>query len=299
MQLIKYYPAAQVPHFQETTNWRANNINDSLYYSFRSTDYDRNTFPAHLHYHEYFELLFFVEGSIRYICEQDAWRPQSGDIILIPPHHLHMSMIDGDATHYTRHVFYLFPDAFDTWKSGVLADFLNRKDGAHFVIHPSPADVERLFHLLESLDQALSRPEDALENVHAIALVLRLFYWLNRGAYTQSEPEALLPPKIREIQRWMDENFAAIESIDEIAHHFFYSREYLSRQFKRWFNTTPADYITKRRVVCAQKLLIQGKNLQEACCQAGFNSMATFIRAFRKTTGTTPAAYRAGCLQQE
>ena len=220
MQLIKYYPgAAQTPNFQETTNWRANNINDSLYYSFRSTDYNRNTYPAHLHYHEYYELLFFVEGDIRYICEQDAWRPRNGDIILIPPHHLHMSMMDSDATHYTRHVFYLFPDAFDTWKSGILADFLLRNDGAHFVIHPSPSDVDKLFHLLESLDRALTKSDDDLEHVHAISLVLRLFYWLNRGAYTQSEPEALLPTKIRDIQRWMDENYATIENVEEIAQH--------------------------------------------------------------------------------
>lgn len=113
MKLLAHYQSEKNAPHSQIINWRENYLGDSLFYSCRSTRYDRQTFPASLHYHDYFELVVFVEGDIRYLCASDSCRPQAGDIILIPPGRLHMSMLGGDATLYRRHVFYLYPDAFE------------------------------------------------------------------------------------------------------------------------------------------------------------------------------------------
>ena len=123
--------------------------------------------------------------------------------------------------------------------------------------------------------------------------LLQIFYALNRASTQQYQDSAILPQSVLEIQRYIDENFAEIRSVSDIAGHFYYSREYMSRLFKQYFNTTVADYLRKRRVAYSCALMTQGMPLGDVCFAAGFENLSTFIRSFRAVTGMTPSAYRS------
>ena len=113
MKLLSHYLQNKNDYRHEITNWENDLINDSLCYSCRSTVYDVNTFPSSLHSHDYYELVIFVEGEINYVCESSVYSPKRGDVIIIPPGKFHMSKLKGERTHYKRHVFYLYPSAFN------------------------------------------------------------------------------------------------------------------------------------------------------------------------------------------
>lgn len=293
MKLLAHYLNTLQQTRPEIINWRENDINDSLFYSYRSTCYDRQTYPSSLHYHDYYELVVIVEGDIRYICESAACQPQPGDVVLIPPRRLHMSQINADATRYQRHVFYLYSDALDALGCGALTGFLARGEEAR-LLAPSQRGRQELLSLLPRLDHALR--QDALPEDRALALglVIEIFYWLSEARPREEAPTgAHLPENVLAIQRYLDEHFADIATVSEVAARFFYSREYVSRLFRRHFHTTVADYIMQRRVAQSQALIGQGEALSDVCYQVGFGSMATFIRAFRALTNMTPSQYRA------
>lgn len=292
MKLLSHYLNTQQANRHQVVNWRENYVGESLFYSFRSTEYSRSTYPAGLHYHEYYELVIFVEGDVRYICEHDTYRPQYGDVILIPPGKMHMSMIDADTTRYTRHVFYLYRDAFDHINCSALTDFLTRDVGTFFRSTADPNAQEFLFSLVNQLDGALIHQENPLEQSLALGLILQIFYHLNTGQYHLCPSDGHLPPNVRAIQRYLDEHFTQITSVSQVAAHFYYSREYVSRLFKQYFNTSVTDYLMKRRVAFSQKLIQQGASLTEACFQSGFSSLSAFIRAFHSVAGMTPSVYR-------
>ena len=90
----------------------------------------------------------------------------------------------------------------------------------------------------------------------------------------------------------IDQNFSKISSVSQVAEHFFYSREYVSRLFKKHFDTTISDYISKRRIAESQLLIVKGIPLIDVAYQVGFGSLSTFIRAFRTVTDMTPSEYR-------
>jgi len=90
MKLLAHYISALTSAQHDIVNWRENYLNDSLFYSFRSTSYNRETYPSSLHYHDYYELVVVEEGDIHYICEGITVLPQHGDIVLIPPRKLHI-----------------------------------------------------------------------------------------------------------------------------------------------------------------------------------------------------------------
>jgi len=288
MKLLTHY--LNGPHAQqsEERNWRENYINDSLFYSCRETRYTRQTYPSSLHYHEYYELVIFLEGDIHYICESETVRPQYGDIILIPPRKLHMSMINGDETLYRRHVFYFYPDAFDTLGCAALTNFLKEE---HLLTALGEGDRQQMISLLSRLEVSL-RMDSACAQALALGYILEIFYLLNQERTHQQRPQADLPENVRAIQRYLDEHFMEIHNVSEVAEHFYYSREYVSRLFKQAFNTTVADYIMTRRVAQSQLLIAQGLPLSEVCFRAGFGNLTTFIRSFRAVAQMTPSQYR-------
>ncbi|MBE5771356.1 MAG: helix-turn-helix domain-containing protein [Clostridiales bacterium] len=293
MKKLSHYLNIQRAQHPQIVNWRENSINDFLFYSYRSTDYDRETYPARLHYHDYYELVIVLSGKIRYLCGSHSYQPQKGDIILIPPRTLHMSMIDEETTRYTRHVFYLYPNAFDAHDCAALADFLRNQPPHQYLITLPPEAQQELFSLLPRLDQALAQEDSPLDRALALGYILQIFYLLNKKSRADAPADSLLPPNVVEIQRYLDTHFAEITSVAQVAEHFYYSREYLSRLFKQYFHTSVGDYLLKRRVACSQSLIAQGTPLLDACFLSGFTNASTFIRSFRTITGMTPSQYRA------
>ena len=292
MKRLTYYAPSQTANGQEIVNWRENDINDSLFYSCRSTVYDRARYPSRLHYHDYYELVVFVEGEIEYVCEAEVLHPRRGDVILIPPRTLHMSRMQGEQTLYRRHVFYLYKDAFVPFGCDALAEILSRTDRSALLTLARRETVTELLSLLERLDRALAEDQTPMERALAVGYLLQIFYLLNGAAPVSDAKAHRLPPNVLKIQAYLDQHFAEIQSVAEVAQQLYYSREYLSRIFKKYYNTTVADYIRQRRVAYSQELIAAGVPITKACYQAGFGNMSAFIRAFRHITGMTPSAYQ-------
>ncbi|MGG1516638.1 helix-turn-helix domain-containing protein [Paenibacillus oryzisoli] len=82
-------------------------------------------------------------------------------------------------------------------------------------------------------------------------------------------------------------------SITTISDEFDMHPSYLSRYFKEQVGETFTDYINKFRVNKAIELLQNDEILiKDICDLAGFYSISTFIRLFKKYEGVTPSVYR-------
>lgn len=292
MKLLSHYIENQKNSYHEIVNWSNHIINDMLFYSYRSTDYDRRTHPSQLHYHDYYELVVFEDGDIQYVCDSAVFHPRKGDIILVPPNKFHSSMIKAEQTHYVRHVFYFYPEAFDELGHGALLAFITRfPEGGMFT--PDTAELGReLWDQLEALKRLWQNNPSPLEQALGLSYIIRIFYLFNQQSCETEEKTEMLPENLRMLQSYIDENYGQITSVNMVAGHFFYSREYVSRLFKKHFDITISDYIMKRRIAESQLLILKGVSLIDTAYRVGFGSLSTFIRAFRKVTGMTPSEYR-------
>lgn len=274
------------------TNWSDNDFNASLYYSYRTTQYTAKTFPSSLHYHDYYELIIFESGEINYICESVIYQPKPGDVLLIPPGKFHMSAIRAEKTLYKRHVFYLYPDALETYHAGALTAFLENCQGEFLRFSLNEAAQKELFALLQRFCLALENKSSEAYRALSVGLLIQIFFLLNGGQWQKDKHDISLPPNIVQIKEYIDENFRQIGNVNEVAKHFYYSREYVSRLFRKYFNTTILQYVTARRIAYSKKLMGQGCSIHEACYGSGFDHMSTFIRAFRSVEHMTPSEYR-------
>ncbi len=291
MILLSHYLQNQNNSRPEITNWENDLINDSLCYSCRSTFYDMNTFPSSLHSHDYYELVIFDEGEINYVCESRVYSPKRGDVIIIPPGKFHMSKLKGERTHYKRHVFYLYPNAFDSVGDCLTAVLFQAEDGVLFSLSTIEKG-EELLSLAEKLASALQNRGDPLAHALAFGYIIEIFCLLNRKDIRYRGDTESLPENILSLQQYLDTHYAEINSVTEVADHFFYSREYVSRLFKKYYDTTILDYIHKLRISKSRALIAEGTPIIDVCFAVGFSSLSTFIRAFRKVTNMTPSEYR-------
>lgn len=291
MKLLSHYLQNKNDPRHEITNWENDLINDSLCYSCRSTVYDVNTFPSSLHSHDYYELVIFVEGEINYVCESSVYSPKRGDVIIIPPGKFHMSKLKGERTHYKRHVFYLYPNAFDRISPSLSEILIRTKEGVHFSL-ASREREEELLTLAEKLASALKSRGDDLSRALAFGYIIEIFCLLNRKDIRHSGESERLPENILALQQYLDAHYSEINSVSEVAEHFFYSREYVSRLFKKYYDTTILDYIHKLRISKSRTLIAEGMPIIDVCYAVGFSSLSTFIRAFRTATDMTPSEYR-------
>lgn len=292
MKLLSHFLNSAAETTSSIKNWKNHVIKESLVFSHRDTYYKNTSFPSNFHYHDYYELIVIEKGEIKYLCEENVYYPRPGDIILIPPGELHMSEINAKETHYVRNVFYFYPGSFSVMGFESLSEFLRIRKTEHLFSLTDAGDKYELFGLLHKLTNFLSDENDSFCAPMSFSAVLQIFCFLNKKLLFPKATASNLPENIRKLKQYIDTNFAEIKSTEEIANNFFYSREYVSRLFRKHFDITISEYITKRRIIQAQKLLSSGSPITETAFGVGFCSLSSFVKAFRKETGVTPSVYR-------
>jgi AraC family transcriptional regulator len=99
---------------------------------------------------------------------------------------------------------------------------------------------------------------------------------------------------MRRIEELLNSRLEGRDSIAAIAGIIGYSPSHFFRMFRRSFGITPHTYLMRQRLAVAQHLLT-GSDLciADIALKAGFCDQAHLSRTFRKSTGTTPRAFRA------
>lgn len=96
-----------------------------------------------------------------------------------------------------------------------------------------------------------------------------------------------------DIARYLDQHYARDLTLQDLADHFFLSREYISRKFKQQFGENVIEYLSRVRID-KSKLLLHNPLLKIAdVAQAvGYQDEKYFSKVFKKRVGVSPNEYR-------
>lgn len=178
-----------------------------------------------------------------------------------------------------------------------------RGGGVMYVLHVYLAEGETLFG-----DKPLcARPADPARfaerfarayaaftaegaSYFCMSLVMRL---LGMAEEVFSPSRSVAPPRLRQAKQYMDESFtdttlrmadyAAVRGVSEV---------YFRREFKSFYGVSPLEYIKRKRVDAAARMLETGLcSVTEAALQSGFESLSYFSAEFRRLLGQSPSQY--------
>jgi len=82
-------------------------------------------------------------------------------------------------------------------------------------------------------------------------------------------------------------------TVSELAHEAAISRSALAERFTQLIGESPMRYLAGWRVQLAKQMLRDGdSSVAEIAARVGYESEAAFNRAFKRTAGSPPAAWR-------
>lgn len=115
--------------------------------------------------------------------------------------------------------------------------------------------------------------------------------WVLTVLHQHSLPQ--LPPKIAQVQQYIQQNYARDITNRELAQLAGYHEYYLNRLFTACMGVSLHGYLLKVRLSQASYLLLNtDMELQTICEQVGFSSYPHFSTYFKKAYGYAPAQYR-------
>ncbi len=194
--------------------------------------------------------------------------------------------------------YYYPPDGKETWKfifikfKGDMATELVRrmvKRYGHIFRLDANSVVLRQLSSWSTYDGALIR----ISPYEGAAIIMDILNTLGASIEDQSFTNAHSGRLVTRACRIFDARFTENLTVNEVAGEIGVSQEHLTRTFKAELKYTPHQYLSKRRIFAACKLLKDSSlSCKEICNRAGGLTPQYFVRLFRKEFNMTPAQFR-------
>ena len=242
------------------------------------TNRSLHTHEIELHTHNEFELYINLSGDVSFLVENNLYDLSRGDVIIARPGEYHHCVYKSDAPHK------FFWILFDCNKNREILDFL--QDGfCRNYISPQDDLREEFLELCYTLHNGVLTDE---EKIYAF---FRIFAILKQSKNSLSE-KSLLSHELHKIIDYIGIHIHEEITVNGIAKALYISQSTLERRFKEALNTTPSEYIKKKKLMLAAELLREGKSVLVAGTSVGYNDNSYFIELFKRYYKVTPYQYK-------
>jgi AraC-like DNA-binding protein len=102
----------------------------------------------------------------------------------------------------------------------------------------------------------------------------------------------LRDPHVGEALRLIHGQSTESWTLDRLARKVGLSRTAFASRFMEFVEVPPMQYVARWRLQLAARLIERGVSLADACVEVGYESEASFNRAFKKFVGVPPGAWR-------
>ena len=170
----------------------------------------------------------------------------------------------------------------------VEADRLYIEDGPILTSAGSAAAIDLCLHLI--------RREHGAEIANRVArqMVVPAHRSGGQSQYIEmSVPERGHPDELAQTLQWAQQHLDQPITVETLAARAAMSPRTFARRFRRQMGTTPGVWLTRQRVMLAERLLERGdQTIAAISARCGLGSPDTLRRHFARARGTTPAQYR-------
>lgn len=235
-----------------------------------------------MQFHSYYELYFFLNGNVEYICNHFRHNLSPNQLIIIPPGEYHNLHVLGNANDYERCVLNIHPFFFE---KNFPTEILKEK----YILEFSDSDriTEHFRYLINCRKHISKQDYETILSAVATDIMYLIKYskksHLNSNSYHDTIPAQLI--------KYIDKNFTNDISLDSIAKKFNYSVSHICHIFKESYGISIKQYILQKRLNCVHAEILQGKKVQKVSQAYGFKNYPAFFRIYKKTFGIAPSKH--------
>ena len=230
------------------------------------------------HIHQHIELIYLTEGHSYATADNTTELLCPGDIYLSFPNQIHyydatpvngiLAIVEPD----------IFPDLLDIFSSKLPQSPIIKKENLPTNVY---SQLQKICTYIKSSNH--------LQRIAAIGYMQGLLAELIDKMSLQVIDNN--HDSVRDVLVYCLENYKSPISLDILSQELHLSKFYLSHIFTDRLKISFTDFINGLRLESACRRLDKGMEITDAAFEAGFNSLRSFNRNFKRNMGITPSEY--------
>lgn len=223
-----------------------------------------------LHWHDFFEIEFFLSGTGIYKVDGVEYNIKKGSLFFMSPINFHeLDQVEGEIINIM-----FFPKVCN---QTALYSVTGENDVSSVNFSGSDFDFIKL-----TMEEIIK----AKDSLYISTLLDAILYKMASVKPMKVNTEM---SKIQTAMLYIRNNFKDNISLADVAEYAGLSAAYLSSIFSKKTGMTLKEYINSLRYNYAKKLIIHSKmDLFEICYESGFNDYSSFYRGYKKRFNISP-----------
>jgi YesN/AraC family two-component response regulator len=251
-----------------------------------------------------YEIIIVKKGIVYLQQEEERFELKEGDLVLLEPGLKHKGYaLSSKGTSFYWFHFYCSEDHRMINKNEVAADLAMSHNNPYFsglnsnILIPSTfpnlnlSKISVLFHQLLHLSQSSYYTTQSI-NYILTSLLIEITEQVISN-FNPTENSTSQEDNLQKILQWIQIHIRKNISLQDVAHEFNFSKEYLARYFKKKMGMCMQEYINYLRISDAKELLCKSDlNIKEIAYKLGFVDEKYFLKLFKKYENLTPKQFR-------
>lgn len=258
--------------------------------------------PALVHRHNFFELIYVLEGEFNHVVNNFNIKMKKGDICILPPGVFHQVNVFDDNTILIDILIRktTFEDVFFNFlrTDNVISNFfvsnLYANEHTNYILFHTDGDYS-IYSLILYIVM-----EFKIKEIYQSELIDTMLVGLFVKIIRLHVKDCEIPPVSKkrtgtspyQVIQYLQDNYLNV-SLSDIAEKFNYTPEYTSKIIKETTGYTFTQIIKRIRMQHAEKLLVDTDiAIADISIAIGYFNPEHFIRTFKSIYKTTPSEYR-------
>lgn len=269
---------------------------NGIYYCLSTTEYQGTTLPYQrtvTQIHEACEVLLVLGGSVTYVIEGQKYEVAANQVIIVPPHTSHYTLVDTSQT-FERAVLEYMPDLLPSLVDCDLLEPFKKAKLFSYTIDEKFVEKANLKKTMTEIGK-LCRRTDKYRDVDITRQIIKLIKNLHLITDELIESNKDSKPVKKDCVsqlciQYINEHIEKNITVKELSEELHISPSHILHQFKVEMNTTLHKYIIHQKMEAAYRLLQKGMPTNAVATQLGYDYYSTFFQNYLKHWGISPSA---------
>jgi AraC family transcriptional regulator, L-rhamnose operon transcriptional activator RhaR len=256
-----------------------------------------------LHKHDFIEVVYITSGSCTHMINNSEYTVERGDILLLNIGDSHSFAPDGSVSVINILIDPQFIDGKPAGQKPVDLLALTSYDEFDDKIGELPPQIRipakyllDIETIMKSMIFEFNEKSIGYKTVLRGYLNVLMARLLRIVCQAESNPVNMrnnLRDTFPAIIEYIERNYHSKITLSELARNSFFNPSYFGQVFKDSFGMTPMEYVNRKRITEAARILKENdSSVEQVCYMVGYKDKKQFYKLFKSYTGQTPGQFR-------
>lgn len=259
-----------------------------------------------LHYHNFYEIIYVMEGEFSSLVENVTYNLKKGDFLLIDRNAMHKY-------HYVEHkherskriILWISNEMLNQLSNSVLdlSQCFSRHCACayHFPIYYEEMLRNMLIKLALTDAPFMEHinGKELMDRAHLTMFFVYLNELCSRKDYYFRQEEMVLHPLVKTVSEYIGKHIQEPISVDDLASYVNMSKYHFLRKFKELTGMTVHSFIINKKLIVACEEIKKDCPITEVYLKAGFADYSSFFRNFKNAYGISPSGFKTSHIESD